>query len=64
MGSRPGQTKDYRIDIGCVSAKHTALRRKNKDWVLGIRLIWGEMFIRGQLFQRASTIKIQQSVLV
>ena len=26
-----GQTKDYEIGICCFSAKHTALRRKNKD---------------------------------
>ena len=28
-----GQTKDYKIDICCFSAKHTALRRKSKDWL-------------------------------
>jgi hypothetical protein len=27
-----GPTKDYKIDICCFSAKHTSLRRKNKDW--------------------------------
>jgi len=32
-----GQTKDYRIGIYCFSAKHTALRRKSKDW-----LAWNE----------------------
>jgi hypothetical protein len=26
-----GQTKDYKIGICCLSAKHTALRRKSKD---------------------------------
>jgi hypothetical protein len=30
---RSGQTKDYKIDICCFSAKHTALRRKSKDWL-------------------------------
>ena len=30
---RSGQTKDYEIDICCFSAKHTALRRKSKDWL-------------------------------
>jgi len=25
------QTKDFKIDMCCFSAKHTALRRKNKD---------------------------------
>jgi hypothetical protein len=28
---RLGQTKDYKIGICCFSAKHAALRRKNKD---------------------------------
>ena len=27
-----GQTKDYKIGICCIFAKHTALRRKRKDW--------------------------------
>jgi len=30
---RSGQRKDYKIGIGCFSAKHTALRRKSKDWL-------------------------------
>jgi hypothetical protein len=30
---RSGQTKDYKIGIYCFSAKHAALRRKNKDWL-------------------------------
>ena len=30
---RSGQTKDYKIDICCISAKHAALIRKGKDWV-------------------------------
>ena len=29
--SRSGQTKDYNIGICCFSAKHVALRSKNKD---------------------------------
>jgi hypothetical protein len=29
--SRLGQTKDYKIDICCFSAKHEAFRRKSKD---------------------------------
>ena len=28
-----GQTKDYKIGICCFSAKHAAIRRKNKDWL-------------------------------
>ena len=31
--SRSGQTKDYKLGICCFSAKHAALRRKNKDWL-------------------------------
>jgi hypothetical protein len=31
--TQSGQTKDYKIDICCFSAKHTALRRKSKDWL-------------------------------
>ena len=30
---RSGQTKDYKIGMYCSSAKHAALRRKNKDWL-------------------------------
>jgi hypothetical protein len=30
---RSGQTKDYKIGICCFSVKHTALRRKSKDWL-------------------------------
>jgi hypothetical protein len=30
---RSGQTKDYKIDIYCFSAKHAALRRESKDWL-------------------------------
>jgi len=30
---RSGQTKDYKIDICCFSAKHAALGRKSKDWL-------------------------------
>jgi len=32
-----GQTKDYRIGICYFSAKHTALRRKIKDWLARIQ---------------------------
>jgi len=28
-----GQTKDHKIGICCFSAKHAALRKKNKDWL-------------------------------
>ena len=64
---RSGQTKDYKIGICCFFAKHASLRRKSKDW-----LAWNQnnvsecsdMSTRGLLFQCASTIKIQLSVLV
>jgi len=49
------------------SAKHTALRRKSKNWLAWIQdnlSEWGDLSIRGLLFQWASTIKIQLSVLV
>jgi hypothetical protein len=32
-----GQTKDYKIGICCFPAKHTALRRKSKDWLARIQ---------------------------
>jgi len=52
--TKSGQTKDYKIGIGCFSAKHAELRKKSKNW-----LAWnqanvselGDMSIRGQLFQ-------------
>ena len=60
-----GQTKNCKIGFCCFSAKHVAFRRKSKDW-----LTWNQnnlskwnMSTRGQLFQCASTIKIQLSVL-
>ena len=31
--TRSGHTKDYEIGNCCFSAKHTALRRKSKDWL-------------------------------
>jgi hypothetical protein len=64
---RSGQTKDYKIGIYCFSAKHAALRSKSKDWLARIQnnvSEWSNMSIRGLLYQCASTIKIQLSVLV
>jgi hypothetical protein len=64
---RSGQTKDYKIGICCFSAKHAALRRKSKDWLARNQnnvSEWSDMSTRGLLFQGASTIKIQLSVLV
>ena len=45
---RSGQTKDYTIGICCFSAKHTALRRKSKDWLVRNQ---NNMSTRGLLFQ-------------
>jgi hypothetical protein len=62
-----GQTKDYKIGICCFSAKQASLRRKSKDWLAWNRdnvSEWGDMSIHRLLFQLASTIKIQLSVLV
>ena len=62
-----GQTKDYEIGICCFSAKHAALRRKSKDWLSRNQnnvSVWSDMSTRRLLFQWASTIKIQLSVLV
>jgi hypothetical protein len=51
---RSGQTKDYKIGICCFSAKHATLRRKGKDWLARNQnnvSEWGNMSIRGLLFQ-------------
>ena len=64
---RSGQTNNYKIGICCFSAKHAALRRKCKDRLPRNRNNMsdcGDMSILGLLFQWASTIKIQISVLV
>jgi hypothetical protein len=63
---RSDKTKDYKFGVCYFSAKHAALGRKSKDWLVRNQDMfkWGDMSIRGLLFQRASTIKIQLSVLV
>jgi hypothetical protein len=64
---RVGQISDYNIGICCFFAKHVALRSKNKDWLAGNQnnvSEWGDMSIHGLLFQWASTIKVQLSMLV
>ena len=35
LGLSPGlgQTREYKIDICCFSAKHAVLRSKSKDWL-------------------------------
>ena len=43
---RSGQTKDYKIDMCCFSAKHVALRRKGNDWLArnqNIMTEWSDM---------------------
>jgi len=45
-----GKTKDYTIGIGYFSAKHAALRRKSKDWLVRNQdnvSEWGDMSICG-----------------
>jgi hypothetical protein len=51
----------------CFSVEHAALRRKSKDWFSRNQnnvSEWSDMSTRGMLFQCASTIKIQLSVLI
>ena len=63
---RSSQSKDYKIGICCFFAKHAALKRKSKDWLARNQdnvSECGDMSISALLFQWASTIKIQLSVL-
>ena len=51
---RSGQTKSYKIGICCFSAKHAALRRKDKDWLARNRnnvSEWSDLSTRGLLVQ-------------
>ena len=55
-----GKMKDNKIGICFFSAKHSALRRKSKDYlVLNLDNVseWGDMSIRRLLFPWANTIK-------
>jgi hypothetical protein len=64
---RSDQTKDYEIGICCFAAKHAVLRRKSKNRLTRNQnnvSEWSDMFTHGLLFQWASTIQIQLSVLV
>jgi len=64
---RLDQTKDYKIVIFRLSAKHEALRRKSKDWLARNQnnmCEWSDISTRGLLFQWASIIKIHLNVLV
>ena len=61
------QAKDCKIGICSFSAKNAALRKKSKDGLARNQdnvSEWGDISIRGLLFQWASTIKIQLSMLV
>ena len=52
--SRFGQTKDYKIGICCLSAKHAALRSKSKDWLARNQnnvSEWSDKSTCGLLFQ-------------
>ena len=52
--SRYVQTNDYKIGMWCFSAKHTALKRKSKDWLawnLDNVYEWGDISIRELLFR-------------
>jgi hypothetical protein len=67
LESWSGQNKGYDIGICYCSAKNTALRRNSKDWPAQNQdnvSELGNMSIRELLFQWASTMKIQLSVLV
>jgi hypothetical protein len=62
-----GQTKDYKIGICCFSSKHATVRNKRKDWLARNQnnlSEWSEMSTHRLLFQWASTMKIQLSMLV
>ena len=51
---RSGQSKDYKIVFCCFSAKHEALKRKNKDWLARNEnnvSDWGDVAIRGLLLK-------------
>ena len=51
---RSGQAKDNETGICCFSAKHAALRIKGNDWLVRNQnnvSEWGDMSIRGLLFQ-------------
>ena len=54
LKTRSDQTKDYKIGICCLSAKHAALRRNSKDWLARNQnnvSEWSDMSTRGLLFQ-------------
>jgi hypothetical protein len=61
------ETEDYKNNICCFSIEHAALRSKNKDWLTQNQddvSNWRDVYTYRLLFQWASTIKIQLSVLI
>jgi hypothetical protein len=59
--------QSYEIGICCFSAEHAALRRKSKDWLARNQNNVSElsdMSTHELLFHKASTIRIQLSMLV
>ena len=49
-----GQTKDYKIGICCLSAKHAALNKKSKAWLARNQnnvSEWSDISTRELLFQ-------------
>jgi len=61
------QNKDYTIGISCFSTKYAAFILKGKDYLARNQdnvFEWGDMSTCGLLFQWASTIKIQLSMLI
>ena len=62
---RFGQTKDYKIAICCISAKHAALRSKSKTGWLRIRMFeWSIRSTRDCCYIELDTIKVKLSILV
>ena len=62
-----GQGKDYEICICYLSTKYAALRSKSKDWLLWNMdnvSEWSNISTCRLLFQWASTIKVQLSLLI
>ena len=59
-------TKDYKLGICCFSAKHLALKRKNKDWLVHNQdnvSSWSDIYSPRLLLQWTITLKIQLVVI-
>jgi hypothetical protein len=62
-----GQTKDYKNGISCLIAKYASLKSKDNDWLTQNQdnvSQWSDMSTNELLFQCATTIKLQQNLLV